>query len=352
MQRSEPDLVAVCRAACGVQAQVMSCARLSLWTRMPNLDQAAITSALNDKRTLVKTSCMRQTLHLLPSADFAMFIAALKQSRIAAVNRVLARFGIAPKEIDLLNQAIMDALGDGPLSRGALMAQIKSRAGRNVVAWMGKVWSVFRQALAEGWICYGPDKSSEVTFVRVDNWLPKQKQINEATAKQILLRRFLSSYGPGVLQDFSKWSGISIKEATPVWKSLEDELMQVSIDGRKASILSDDYSQISQVNLDGPVLRLLPGFDSYILAHADKSHLVNSVFYKKVYRNQGWISAVVLLDGRIIGTWSTTRKGKGIDLTVELFGKSSKMIKDGIDAEAARLERFLEAKVEVSYNRS
>ena len=334
---------------------------MALWVRMRGLKQASITSALNDTRTLVKTSCMRQTLHLLPAADFSIYMTALRRSRVEAVHRILSRFGVTTKQIDHVNKAVMDALIDGPLTRRVLITRIKAKAGKNLLAWMDSVWSLpwitngqhnitlFRQALAEGWICYGPEKTSEVTFTRVDQWLPKQRQVTEEEAKQTVLRGFLSSYGPATVQDFSKWSGIPMKEATPVWKSLDDELMQVSIEGKKASILREDYKQISHGDLDEPVLRLLPGFDPYVLAHADKNHLVDSVYYKRVYRNQGWISPVVLLNGRVIGIWSSTRKGKRIALTVELFQRESRIIKSRIDEEAASLGRFLEMEVQVNH---
>lgn len=90
-----------------------------------------------------------------------------------------------------------------------------------------------------------------------------------------------------------------------------------------------------------PVLRLLPGFDPYLLAHAEKDHLVDGVFYKRVYRNQGWISPVVLMNGRIIGIWSAARRGKGSAFEVELFQKASKTTRAKIEEETESLGRFL-----------
>src|SRR2546423_1902783 len=100
VDRAAPDPVTVCRDVCGVQAQVMSAARMALWVRMRGLKQASITSGLNDTRSLVKTSCMRQTLHLLPAADFSIYITALRRSRVEAVHRILSRFGVTTKQID------------------------------------------------------------------------------------------------------------------------------------------------------------------------------------------------------------------------------------------------------------
>src|SRR6266446_3355436 len=77
------DAVTICRDVCGVQAQVMSAAYLQLWARNPSICRTEIDSALWESRALVKTSLMRQTLHLIPSDEFSIYIAALKSSRMA-----------------------------------------------------------------------------------------------------------------------------------------------------------------------------------------------------------------------------------------------------------------------------
>src|SRR5712691_4879996 len=70
------DAVTICRDMCGVQAQVMSAAYLQLWTRNHAITRAEIESALWKSRTLIKTSLMRQTLHLIPADEFTLYIAA------------------------------------------------------------------------------------------------------------------------------------------------------------------------------------------------------------------------------------------------------------------------------------
>ena len=62
------SLVSVCRDVGGIQAQVMSAAELSLWTRRRETRRADVQAALWQRRELVKTTCMRMTLHLIPRA--------------------------------------------------------------------------------------------------------------------------------------------------------------------------------------------------------------------------------------------------------------------------------------------
>ncbi len=337
----------LCRDLCGIQAQVMSSAELACWTRMASLSRDAVHNALWKRRTLVRTSCMRQTLHLLPAADFSLYITALRRSRMAALLRGMARFGMTAKDLDGLNAMVVDALRSGPMSQRDLTQAIKPKANPRVVAWAERFWSIVRPAVVEGLVCYAPDqvesgaKRSNAVFVRTDQWLPKQKEIGELAAQQFLLRGFLRAYGPATVQDFAFWSGISVKESREIWSSLADNIAEVSIEGEKMAILSEDIKILAHSSLPQDAVRLLPGFDPFLLAHAAKDHMVEHQHYKRVYRNQGWISPVVLVNGRIAGIWSCGKKGKSVSFKAELFEKITKSQRSKIGDEAERLGSFL-----------
>jgi hypothetical protein len=355
----QANLVTVCQNVCGMQAQLQSAAEMQFWARRRDRDghsltQADIHAALYKNRTLVKTSLMRQTLHLIPAVDFYIYINALKQSRVEALRKIMSRFGITPKDADAMTQSIVEALHAGPMTQRELMEQIIPKVGKKVKKYLELAWSIqmFRLALVEGLICYGPERGKKATFLRVDQWLPKQKAVDERVAKQILLRRYLRAYGPATLQDFSKWTGMPMPEARAVWQSLEDELVEINIEDKKGWLLHEDHRQLANSDLDGQILRLLPHFDPYLLGHADKNHLVDANCYKRVYRNQGWISPVVLLNGRVIGIWSYTRRGKQWSLEVEPFEKFPKTIQAKIEEEAASLGDFQETAWEVKFGGS
>src|SRR3972149_1300519 len=92
-----------------------------------------------------------------------------------------------------------------------------------------------------------------------------------------------------------------------------------------------------------PVVRLLPNFDVFLLGHRDKGHLVDAAHYKRVYRKAGWISAAVLVDGRVAGVWTPERKGRRLVVRVEPFAPLSRAVREGIEAEGGGGGRFLDA---------
>ena len=353
--KSQADLAKVARDVCGVQAQVMSAAEIALWTRNHDLTAAAIHSALWKDRALVKTSCMRGTLHLLTATDFPIYIAALKSSRIRQTLHIMARYGVTQREAREVTEAVMKALGDGPVTKRELTERVLSLglAGKKAKLWFEQSsWGVARLAIVEGLVCYGPDRGQHVTMVRVDQWLrglPEKAAIPEPEARRILLRRYLGSYGPATVRDFSKWTGFSSPEAKAVWESLEEELAEVSVEDTKASILREDLDELADSRLGHETVRLLPNFDSYLLAHADKNHLVGARYYKRVYRQQGWVSPVVLLNGRVIGTWSYARRGKRLSFEVAPFENFSGLIRTRVEEEAAGLGGLLETPWEITF---
>jgi hypothetical protein len=345
------DPVVVCRDVCGVQAQLRSAARMAIGVRTRGLAPARIEAALGHERTLVKTLCMRQTLHLVPATEYSVYMTAVRKSRVAAIVRIMARFSITARDRETLNRATMETLEKGSLPLRDLAARVRPQVSSRVRAWMDRVSNPMRLTIVEGLICHGPDQGQQVTFVRVDQWLPRYRRITEEKAQRALLLKFLRAYGPATLRDFSHWSGIPVAEARLAWERLADELAEVRVSGRPAWLLRDDLKAAGDAAFDGPAVSLLAAFDPYLLAHAEKGHLVEPRYYKRVFRNLGWISPVVLVRGAVAGTWSHELRKARLEISVRPFAKLSRPVCERIEAEAASLGRFLNAAPDVKFYR-
>lgn len=339
------DAVTICRDVCGVQAQVMSAAYLQLWTRNHAITRAGVENLLWKTRTLVKTSLMRQTLHLVPTNEFLLYISALRPTRFAQAMRVMDRCGITRDESEALVPLIMQTLSAGPLSRSAIAAAIRPKASKRVRFWMENSWSLVRLPVAEGLVCYGRGEGNAIVFIRTDHWLPKLKlKLMSATEAQCaLLRKYLCAYGPATLHDFSHWAGIPMQAVKTLRPLIEAELVEIPSDKKSCFMLREDVAVLNSHSATEPCVRLLPHFDSYLLAHRDKDHLLSAKHYKRVYRNQGWISPVVLIDGAVAGVWSYKLQGKRLRVEIEPFGKLSKAQRAGIKREAEHLGLYFES---------
>ena len=341
------DVVTIARDICGIQAQVMSAAYLQFWVRNHSITRIQVEGALWKTRSLVKTSLMRQTLHIIPADEFPLCVSAMRSTLLAYARRIMARFKIGVEEGEEVARLIVETLSSGPLSRAAITAAIRPKVSKRVRAWMENVWSVLRVPIAEGQVCYGPGEGNQVKFIRVDQWLPKLKPIPEAEAQGTLLRKYLKTYGPATIHDFAHWSGISMAICREIYGELKDELQQVTVNGESCTILRKDLAALAGSPPPDKTVRLLPLFDPYLLAHAEKDHLIEKLHYKRVYRNQGWISAVILLKGRIAGTWSYRFERRRMILLVEPFGNVSSSVVKRVRSEAESVAGFFAKEVEV-----
>jgi hypothetical protein len=92
---------------------------------------------------------------------------------------------------------------------------------------------------------------------------------------------------------------------------------------------------------EAPV-RLLPEFDSLLLAHADRTRLVADEHRGKLVTRNLRIRAAFLVDGFVQGTWSTTRSGKAATLELAPFATLAKRVRQQLAEEAESMLRFLE----------
>jgi len=340
---SADSVADVVRASAGIQAQVQSSAEMAIWTRRRITTREDVRRALWETRDLVKTSAMRNTLHVIPARDFAVYIAAMRPSSMAMLARWHARIGATPQQVQALVETIVDSVADGPRTQQELIARAKKRSGVAIRKWLDHAWSGVRPAVIEGAIVYGPPRGPAATFVRADAWLGPQRAPSLEAARTELLRRFLAAFGPATAHDFSKWSGLSMRDARAAVDAARGELLQVSVDGAPGLIRSADARALKASELDPDAVRLLGPFDSFLLAHATKEHLVAARDYKRVYRPQGWISAVVLRGGRIIGVWTARATARTIAIEVELFGRANAAVRRAIARDVEEMSAFLEA---------
>ncbi|HET8891586.1 MAG TPA: winged helix DNA-binding domain-containing protein [Candidatus Angelobacter sp.] len=345
LDQSAKGLVTICRDVCGVQAQIMSAAQLQLWARNHAITPAAVNDALWKTRSLVKTSLMRQTLHLVPADEFPLYIAAHKSARAKAVLSIMARCKITRDEADALSALILEELKAGPAPRAAITAAVRPKVSKRLRVWMDKVWSIVRLPVIEGLVCYGPGEGNQATFIRTEHWLPAQPKVDEVQAQKELFRKYLRAYGPATLRDFAHWSLISMAEVKTLRPLMDAEV--VDYDG--VLVLREDVRTLQSAFFTRSSVHLLPYFDVYLLAHRFKEHFLKPQFYKRVYRNQGWISPAVLINGEIAGVWSYKMSPKALQIEVELFARVDSRARKQIKERAAELAELFQCPLAFSF---
>lgn len=336
----------VASALCGLQAQVLSCAELMLWARVESLPPGFVGKALWEERSLLKTWAMRGTLHLLPSKEYGLWQAALSTYRHYLRPAWLRYFKITAAELERLMDAVGAALDARPHTREELAAAVEATTSKKVARPVRDSWgSALKPASFRGKLCFGPSRGQNVTFINPRDWLGgvKAAMAPEAALSEVL-RRFFSTHGPATVVELSRWWGFLGADGKRALEPLRDELCEVEVDGEAAYALEKDRGEVRNA-APVPGVRLIPGFDQYTLVASVGAarFLPHARHRRQVFRNQGWISAVVLVDGRMAGVWKHERKGKSLRVEVEPFGTLPARARRAAGEEAERLAKFLGA---------
>ncbi len=93
-ERYAASVAQVVRDVCGVQAQVMSASTLAVGARSSGLRASGVAQARERERSVVRTWCMRGTLHLVATEDAGWLLSLLGSPFVAAGRRRLAQLGL------------------------------------------------------------------------------------------------------------------------------------------------------------------------------------------------------------------------------------------------------------------
>ena len=338
------DLARVVGDIGGAQAQVMSAAELQIVTRVDcTVDD--VRNALWTDRTLVKTWLMRGTLHLARSDDLPVFVGAMGRHWVSQMRPSWLRYmQVTEKEFWTICDEIGAALNGNPMTREELIATVGRGRSDRVRQILRSGWGgMLKPAARNGLLCFGPSRGQSVTFVRPQAWLPSWRTVDPEKAIIEMGRRYLRVYGPATKVDFARWWGAWPGVANAAWKGLERERVTVSVEGARAEALADDVPIIQSATITEPV-QLVPLFDPYLMGYAKRDHLVEKAFAARVSRIAGWISAVVLLNGTVAGTWTHALKNESLQITVSPFRRLASSVKSDIKERAGGIAEALGAK--------
>ena len=350
-------LLSAARDMAGAQAQLLSAAQISLGLRVRDLRLVDVEQALNE-RSLVKAACMRRTLFLIPAADLAVFVRGTARRAQKEINWALGK-GVPERTVEAAIDAALGAL-DQPRTRPEIAARVSQTLGVPPQDIHGGGWgsrgkvaavpvsditypvvSLLHLAAARGVICYGPAHGREPTFVRADAWIPHWHDIPQEEAEDTLLRCYLRAFAPATARDFAAWSGLTLTESRAIWARAQNTLAPVTVEGLESAVLREDLDELIQTDLAQPPLRLLPYFDSFLLGHKERNHLVAEERRSDVYRAQGWVAPVVLINGRVAATWKHTQEKDNLHVEVQPFEPLTQTTIKRINHEAQDLGRFL-----------
>lgn len=291
LQRTDAEPLDLLETLVGLQAQVPSNPYIALWSRIDGFDPQELSRAI-ETGAAVRASVIRPTIHLVTIAD-AQRLAPLNAPVMAGAfrspfGRPLEQAGVDPAEVAAAGLALMH--GHGPLTRVQLSAHLAPR-------WPGAP----ADALAQAAVHLNPTfqvpprglwgASAQAAFAPLPDPLPDGDL-------EALIPRYLAAFGPAAVADMRTWSRLT--QLRPAFERLRADLITFrDVRGRELFDLPD----APRPGPDTPAPpRFLPEYDNVLLAHEDRSRIVDHVQTERLSPTGTWIGHV-LVDGFRAGSW-------------------------------------------------
>jgi hypothetical protein len=275
---------------------------------------------LLEQRELVALPNPRTAVAVLPAADVATYLEALRPPDERALKAVL--LNAAPGDFEAARKHAVTAIGaalDGRvLSRDALHEELRGLLPQELLPWCPACEShharrgLLGVAALGGRLCIAGREGRQNTFARTDQWI-ELEPAQDARAE--FARRYLHHLGPSTHGDLAAWAGIAPSHAKALMKAVEDELVQVG----KAYLLAADVTTFESP--PAPRGTRLLGAGDPLLNARDRAVLApDAALRKRIWRPIG-SPGVVLHDGRLAGLWRARKQGKRLALETEWLGE-------------------------------
>lgn len=318
----------------GAQAQDYTSARWGLGSRLRSVTDHDIERAF-DEGAILRTHVLRPTWHLVTPADIRWLLA-LTAPRIHVANGPMYRkLGLDRRVVDRSHAALVRALRGGRYRTRDELRGAFRKAGVTTdpdprMAYL-MMW-----AELDGLVCSGPRRGKQFTYALVDERAPEARTLPRDEALAELARRYFVSRGPATVHDFAKWSGLTLADARSGLEAARGGLRQVVVDGQ---VLWYPPGRAPQA--DGPAAHLLSIYDEYVSAYKDRSAMIDGRHAARLSNIGQALTSIVVVDGRIVGTWRKKLRKTGAVIQAELLTRLTRGRKQAVAEAADRYGAFL-----------
>lgn len=310
-----------------VQAQDYHQALWAIGLRLRSATVATVEHAI-EERTILRTWPMRGTIHFVRAED-AKWMSLLSALRIVPRDtRRMEQLELDDAILARCRSLLTAALSGGKrLSRPDIMLLLE-HAGISTKGQRG-YHILWRLSLA-GLICQGPLQSKQQTFVLLDEWVVRSREVTHEEALAELAKRYFIGHGPATVHDFAWWGGLTITDARIGLAAVKSGLCGEKRNDREYWLSRDVIDQSLRAP---PQVHLLAGFDEYLLGYGDRSAMLSKEHAEKVVPgNNGVFYPIIIAAGQVIGTWARTRTKQVVTVTLTPFAQHTDLAIHAHDA--------------------
>lgn len=325
-----------------MQGQDLPGAKWSVGLRVEGAKERDIDTAFNDG-TLVRSWPMRGTLHITLAEDLPWMLALMAPRIVTSTATRRAQLALDEKTLERAREIAIAAFEkERAISREALLQTFTDR-GIEVNSQRG-YHILFHLALT-GTLCLGPIAGKEQSFVRLDTWIPKPRQLMREAALEELALRYFTSHGPATMSDFIGWTKLTAKDAKLGVTLAGKQLIERSFEGVSHFM----HAESEVPTAPAKSFALLPGFDEFVLGYKARDAVLDPMHFAKIVPgNNGMFMPTIVQDGRVIGTWKKTAKTRELMLEALPFEALSRTASRNFAQAGAGYGRFLGKEIRIA----
>ena len=339
-----------------LQAQHPEWPPVALAARSADARTADLAGAL-DQRTVVRSSLMRITIHVVAAEDLWPMFTVMKPMRLDQWRLLLKHDPVdSPlgRRMTAAHRVAIEALRERPRSSLELDRLMAAEIGLEATsvsrpAWrrpesqlvVRAAWRHFAAFVPLVHVPHDGEGYGRSRYALAADWLGVDPpDIGPADARVHLARRYLAAFGPASVQDLAAYVGRG-KGGIAVWKEaiagLGDEVTDVRDEHGRALFDLVDAPRPDET-VPAPA-RLLARWDSLLLSHATgaRDRVIAPDDRPRVYSKNADVLPTFLIDGFVTGTWELERSDGAAAITLRPFAKLVRADADALEAEAHRL---------------
>ena len=319
---------------CAVQSQDFAGAKWAVGSRLRRSGDARVERAY-DEGAILRTHLLRPTWHFVVPVDIRWLLD-LTAPRIKASMLYRHRqLELDARTLRRASAALARALEtSGEQTRDELRQSLRE-AGIPSVG-VERMAHILMWAELEGLVCSGARRGKQFTYAFLDDRAPRARTRDRDEALAALASRFFRSRGPATVQDFAKWAGLTVADARAGLEDAKGDLRSETVDGREHW-----FPTTRAAPLASPSAHLLSIYDEYISGYRDRSAIVDTRHAKKLVGLGNALTSVIVLDGRIVGTWRRRLSGRGVSIEARYFERPSPSVRRAVAVAAGRYAEFI-----------
>lgn len=324
------------------QAQDFAGAKWALGLRTRGDDDDAVERAF-DSGAILRTHMMRPTWHFVAREDIRWMLA-LTAPRVNAVNAPRYRaLGLDGATLARSTAALARALEGG---RQLTRDELRVVLARARIATDGqRMAHILMHAELDAVVCSGPRRGRQFTYALLDERAPRARVLARNDALAELAGRYFASRGPATVQDFAKWSGLTVAQARQGQEAVGARLRREVAGG--ATYWS--AGPPAKVGSGPPTAHLLSIYDEYISSYRDRSAICDPADGKRLVGMGAALGYVLVVGGRIAGTWRRTISGQSVAIELTRFRSLRRGEERAVAGAARRFAGFLGASEVLRY---